>query len=181
MINGVDITLGILLALAFYSGFRKGLMATLAALVGLVLGVYAALYFSDYAGRLLAGWFDFSESNLKWISFVVTFLAVVFLANFVGKLLTKVANFTALGLLNKLLGGVLSVLQYAFILSVVFWFFNGSNLTGYVISEEKKENSLLYPYIAGLAPSIMPAIMEEYHEWKDQQNESPTEEPAETN
>ena len=56
--NSTDIVLGVILLLAFYSGFKKGLFVTLASLVGLIAGVYGAVYFSDYAGAYIAQWFD---------------------------------------------------------------------------------------------------------------------------
>ncbi|MEZ4777984.1 MAG: CvpA family protein [Flavobacteriaceae bacterium] len=160
--NSTDIVLGVILLLAFYSGFKKGLFVTLASLIGLVAGVYGAVYFSDYAGAYIAKWFHWSEEITKWASFAVTFLLIVLVLHLLGKFLTKIADFAALGLLNKLLGGVFSCLQYALILSVVFLFFNSSNLTGYIISEEKKETSLLYSKIEPIAPWILPALIQEF-------------------
>ncbi|MCB0456762.1 MAG: CvpA family protein [Flavobacteriaceae bacterium] len=160
--NSTDIVLGVILLLAFYSGFKKGLFVTLASLVGLIAGVYGAVYFSDYAGAYIAQWFDWSEEITKWASFAVTFLLIVLVLHLIGKFLTKIADFAALGLLNKLLGGVFSSLQYAFILSVVFLFFNSSNLTGYIISEEKKETSFLYSKIEPIAPWILPTLIQEF-------------------
>lgn len=160
--NTVDIVLGIILLLAFYSGFKKGLFVALASLIGLIAGVFGALYFSDYAGAYLSRWFDWGDQITKLASFAVTFLVIVIVVSMAGKFLTKIANFAALGLLNKLLGGVFSTLQYAFILSVVFMFFTGSNLTGYIISEEKKNNSILYAPVASLAPMVIPKVMEQF-------------------
>ena len=160
--NTVDIVLGIILLLAFYSGFKKGLFVALASLVGLIAGVFGALYFSDFAGAYLSRWFDWGDQMTKLASFAVTFLVIVVVISMAGKFLTKIANFAALGLLNKLLGGVFSTLQYAFILSVVFMFFTGSNLTGYVISEEKKNESILYAPVAALAPLVIPKVMKKF-------------------
>lgn len=162
--NSVDIILGVILLLSFISGFKKGLFVTLTSLIGLIAGVYGAVYFSDYAGSYISRWFDWGEQATKWASFAVTFLAIVFVLNFLGKFLTKIADFTALGLLNKLLGGIFSTLQYAFILSVVFLFFNSSNFTGYMISEEKKENSIVYSYIEPIAPWILPTAIAKFKE-----------------
>ena len=161
--NSVDIVLGVVLLLAFYSGFKKGLFVTLTSLIGLVAGVYGAVYLSDYAGAYIAKWFDWTEQTTKWAAFATTFLVIVLVLNVIGKFLTKIADFAALGLLNKLLGGVFSALQYAFILSVVFLFFNSSGLTGFVISEEKKETSVLYSKIEPLAPWILPTLIQEFH------------------
>jgi len=173
--NIVDIILGIILLLAFISGFKKGLFVTLASLIGLIAGVFGAIYFSDFAGGYLSGWFDWSDKITKLASFAVTFSIIVIIISMAGKFLTKIADFAALGLLNKLLGGVFSTLQYAFIISVFFMFFNSSNITGYVISEEKKNESVLYGPVASLAPLVVPHVMARFESEND--NEEETENP----
>lgn len=160
--NWVDIVIGIILILAFLSGYKKGLFVTLASLVGIIAGVFGAIYFSDFAGSYISRWFDLGDQITKLASFAVTFSIIVLLVSLAGKFLTKIADFAALGLLNKLLGGVFSVLQYAFIMSVFFMFFDGPNSTGYVISEEKKSESRLYGPVASLAPMIMPHVMAKF-------------------
>ena len=75
--------------------------------------------------------------------------------------LTKIVDFAFLGIFNKLLGGVFNMIISAFIVSVIFMFFNEWNATEYVISEEKKNNSYLYESIANLAPLILPDLIEE--------------------
>jgi len=165
--NTVDIILGIILLLAFYSGFKKGLFVTLASLIGIIAGVFGALYFSDFAGGYISNWFGWSDQTTKWASFAITFLAIVLVISIAGKFFTKIADFAMLGLLNKLLGGVFGTLQYAFIISVLFLFFNSSNITGYVISEEKKSDSRLYGPVASLAPLVIPKVMDKFKSEND--------------
>ncbi len=165
--NTVDIILGIILLLAFYSGFKKGLFVTLASLIGLIAGVIGAIYFSDFAGAYISRWFDLGDELTKWISFAVTFLGIIFIIGYLGKFLTKIADFAALGFLNKLLGGVFSTLQYALIISVIFMFFDSSNVTGFVISEEKKSESKLYGPVASLAPLVIPKVIEKFKDEDD--------------
>ncbi len=172
--NILDIILGVILLLAFISGFRKGLFVALASLVGLIAGVFGAIYFSDFAGGYISQWFNWSDQTTKLASFVVTFLVIVILINMAGKFLTKIADFAALGLLNKLLGGVFALLQYAFIISVLFMFFNNSNITGYVMSEEKKENSVLYTPIAALAPLVIPKVLAHFKTESEEESSEPT-------
>lgn len=160
--NVLDIILGLLLLGAFFSGLKKGFIQSFTSLVGLVVGVYAAFYFSDFVGNYLSAWFDWSEQVTKWAAFALTFFGVLFLANFVGKIFTKFIDIVLLGFLNKVLGGVFGVLKYAFILSVFFLFFNSNNFTGYMVSEEKRNESFLYGYIAPFAPSILPTIVEQF-------------------
>ncbi|MBL4663253.1 MAG: CvpA family protein [Flavobacteriaceae bacterium] len=167
--NMVDIILGIILLLAFISGFKKGLFVTLASLIGLIAGVFGAIYFSDFAGGYLSHWFDWSDKMTKLASFAVTFVIIVIIISMAGKFLTKIADFAALGLLNKLLGGGFSTLQYAFIISICFMFFNSTNITGYVISEEKKSESILYAPVASLAPLVVPHVMARFESEDDEE------------
>lgn len=156
----IDIILGVVLLIAFYLGFKKGLFVTLASLIGIVAGVYGAIYFSHYAADFLTNRFDWSTQTTNLAAFAVTFLIIVFVVSLAGKLLTKIADFAALGIVNKLLGAVFSVLKYAFIVSVIFMFVNASESYS-IVSEEQRSESILYPPVASLAPLVLPHILRE--------------------
>ena len=159
--NLLDIILGIILVFSFFQGMKKGLFVTLASLIGLVLGVIGAIYFSEYAASYINGWFSMNEQTSGFAAMAVTFVAIVFIVNWAGKFLTKIADFAFLGVFNKILGGVFNMIISAFIVSVIFMFFNDWNATEYVISEEKKNNSYLYEPVAALAPMVLPNLVEE--------------------
>jgi membrane protein required for colicin V production len=159
--NLLDIILGIILIFSFFQGTKKGLFVTLASLIGLVLGIMGAIYFSDYAANYINEWFSWKEQTTSFAAMAVTFIAIVIIVNWAGKFLTKIADFAFLGIFNKLLGGVFNMIISAFIVSVIFMFFNEWNATEYVISEEKKNNSYLFEPIANLAPLVLPNLVEE--------------------
>ena len=159
--NLLDIILGIILIFSFFQGTKKGLFVTLASLIGLVLGIMGAIYFSDYAANYINEWFSWNKQTTSFVAIAVTFIAIVIIVNWAGKFLTKIADFAFLGIFNKLLGGVFNMIISAFIVSVIFMFFNEWNATEYVISEEKKNNSYLYEPIANLAPLVLPDLVEE--------------------
>lgn len=165
--NTVDIILGVLLILAFYSGYKKGLFVALASLVGVILGIVGAYFFSDYTGDYIADWINTQPGVTKVVAFVITFIAIVVVIGMAGKVLTKIADFAALGLINKFLGGVFNTIKIAFVISVLFFFFGDSNVTGYVISEDKKEDSQLYDPIASLAPMVLPQLIDKIDEALD--------------
>lgn len=168
----VDIVLGIILLIGFYSGFKKGLFVALASLIGLIAGVYGALYFSDYAADYLSEWFDWSARTTQLVAFAVTFIAIVLLVSMAGKFLTKIADFAMLGTINKLLGGAFNAITFALIISVIFMFINASSaLSGYVISEEKKADSVLYSPIESLAPMLLPHILNEIDKYESSKDE----------
>jgi membrane protein required for colicin V production len=165
--NIIDIIIGVILLFAFYTGLKKGLFVTLASLIGLIAGVYGAIYFSHYAGAYLSNAFDWSDQVTYLSAFAITFLAIVFVISLAGKLLTKVADFAALGLINKLAGGVFNALKLAFIISVIFMFISSStSVSGLLISEEKKASSKLYEPIASIAPILLPNLLAEVENYR---------------
>ncbi|MCT8339462.1 CvpA family protein [Flavobacteriaceae bacterium TK19130] len=162
----IDIILGVILLIAFYFGYKKGLFVTLASLIGLIAGVYGAIHFSHIVGNWLSERYDWSIQTTNIVAFAVTFLIIVFVISLAGKFLTKVADFAALGLVNKLLGGVFSMLKYAFIVSVVFMLVDASD-SYRMVSIEERETSVLYPPVASLAPLVLPQILEEVNDFRN--------------
>jgi membrane protein required for colicin V production len=121
------------------------------------------MFFSDYVRVYLEKWFDWSTDLNRIVSFLITFFLVMFLFNLLGRLLTKVADFAMMGIFNKIFGGIFNVLKYAFLLSVVFMFVNASE-DYRILTQQKRDSSLLYTPVAAIAPAILPTIMEEVDE-----------------
>ena len=129
--------------------------------LGFVLGIYVSIHFS----YLLAGFFS---ENMGWdtqyvnlIAFAITFVLIVFLISLAGRVLTKIAVFAALGLVNKFLGGAFGLIKVAFLASVVIMFFKATNEEIDIISEESLERSALYEPIESIAPILLPSILRE--------------------
>ncbi len=166
--NGFDIVLTALFLFAFYRGIKKGLFVAATSLLGVIAGVYGAVYFSGYAASYIAQWFDWNEFITNLVAFAVTFLSIVTLISFAGKFLTKIADFAMLGIINKILGGIFNVFAQAFVYSVMIMFFNTSPyLQKYFITEESKETSVLYEPLESIAPLVIPQIIKEVNEFKD--------------
>lgn len=155
--NTLDIILGIILVIAFFRGFRKGLLRSLAALVGFVAAAYCAMFLSEYVEVYLVKWFNWSEYVNQVVAFLFMFIAIMFLFALLGRVLTKAADFMMMGLFNKLLGGLFNALKAAFLLSVIFMFVNASEEYR-ILSQKKRDASLLYNPIEALAPATLPAI-----------------------
>ena len=163
--NILDIAIALLLVISFFSGLKKGLFVSLASLVGLIAGVYCAIYFSSFAAAYISRWFDWSTETTNIAAFIITFLAVVSAVSWAGKFLTKLTDLAFLGIFNKLLGGIFQALTGAFILSVIFMFMNSWGVTEDLISDERKESSRLYEPVASIAPMILPYILKEVEEF----------------
>ncbi len=169
--NTLDIVLALILIIAFFVGFSRGFLLSLASLVGVIVGVYGAFYFSDYVARPLTSWFHMSAETTHLIAFIITFFLIALIFSIIGNLLTKVADFAMLGIFNKILGAVFNVLKYAFILSVLFMFLNNSNYQNQFI-EDNKAGSALYIPIAVIVPLVLPQILEEIESWETEREDS---------
>ncbi|WP_103068943.1 CvpA family protein [Aquimarina sediminis] len=167
--NYLDIILGIFLLWGLIKGFSKGLFSSLASLVALVVGIYIAVHFSHIAGRYLEEYVNWQEGATKLVAFAITFIVVVILVSLAGKILTKVADYAALGILNKILGGAFGVLKMAFIASVIIIFIDAINRNITLIKEETLNASVLYNPVRKLAPMVLPSILNKTEE-EDSEN-----------
>jgi membrane protein required for colicin V production len=154
--NWLDIVLAIPLLWFLYKGFRNGLIIELASLAALVLGIYAALHFSFYVQGYLEENFEIAENYLYIVSFAITFLIVAIVVYLAGKIIHKLVSIVALGLLNRLAGGLFGLLKAALVLSVILYFINGFDQG--LIKSDVKDSSILYDPIESIVPMIIPRL-----------------------
>lgn len=155
----IDIVLAALILFGLVRGFMKGLFVEVASLVALVAGVYGAIHFSNFAAIFLESKTDWTENTISVTAFAITFIIIIVVISFAGKALTKLANFAALGIINKLLGGVFGALKIALILSILLIVFNKMNSTVTFVNDEKLKDSILYKPVKSLAPMLFPSIL----------------------
>ena len=155
----IDIVLGALLLFGLIRGAMKGLFVEIASLFALVLGVFGAIHFSYFVADLIEPKVDWDEKIMNIVAFATTFVIIVLAISLAGKALTKLADFAALGMLNKLLGGVFGALKIGLILSVLLIVFNKLNKTLPFMEEEELEESILYKPVKSLAPMIFPTLI----------------------
>ena len=86
-------------------------------------------------------------------------MVIIITISVLGKMLTKLANFASLGVINKILGGVFGALKIGLILSVVFIFFGKMNNTIPFVNKETLEKSILYAPVKNIAQTIFPSII----------------------
>jgi len=166
--NTFDIIIAALLLFGFVRGLMKGLFVEVASLVALVAGVYGAIHFSYFLGDWLKNSVSWDEKYITLAAFAGTFVVIILAIATLGKVLTKIADFASLGILNKLLGGVFGALKIGLILSVIFIFFGKMNDTIPFVKQESLDASILYKPVKKIAPTIFPSII------KDDVNEETT-------
>ena len=157
--NIIDIILGALLLFGLIRGFMKGLFVEIASLVALLLGIYGAIHFSFYAAGFLESRVDWGEKTINIVAFAVTFVVIVLAISLAGKALTKLADFAALGIINKLAGGLFGIVKIGLILSTVLLVFSKLNKTLPLLEPNDLEESLLYEPVKSMTPTLFPNLI----------------------
>jgi membrane protein required for colicin V production len=75
------------------------------------------------------------------------------------KLLTKIADFAMLGLLNKIAGGIFGALKVAVMIGAVLVFFDTVNQAKNIIEEETKNESVLYGPLKEIGAFIFSKVL----------------------
>ena len=156
----VDIILAALLLFGLIRGFIKGLFVEISSLVALALGLYGAIHFSYFLAGFLKDRLSSPENYIQIMAFAGTFVLIVIMISMAGKLLTKLADAAALGIVNKVFGAAFGLLKIGLILSVVLIVFEKLNRTLPFVSKETVENSILYKPVKQFAPALFPSILE---------------------
>jgi len=164
----LDIILLAFLLFGLINGLRRGLFVEVASLVALVAGIYGAIHFSNFAADFLMEKVDWNEKTVNITAFIITFIVIVLVIALAGKALTKIADFAALGILNKILGGIFGLLKMAVILSVILIIFDTLNKTIPFTDEDDLEDSMIYEPIKSLVPTIFPIILEKKSSLEDE-------------
>ena len=136
----MDILLLILLAVGFVSGLVSGAVKQLLSLVAFVIGFIIACLYYQGLGEVLGSIVPV-PTLCRVVAFLLLWVIVPIVARLAGALLTSLLDdLFAMGLLNRLLGGILGVAKYALVLGAFIWFFSSINM----IKEETMQESKLY-------------------------------------
>lgn len=163
----IDIIIAALLLFGFIKGLLKGLFGEIAALVALVAGIYGSIHFSYFVKNQLVEHVSWEPRYISLASFAITFIIIALSISLLGKLLTKIADFAALGLINKILGGCFGALKIGLIISVALMFFDKINKTIPFVGKEEVKQSILFEPIKQIVPSIFPDLIKGFDPTED--------------
>ena len=153
----LDVVLLLVLLVGAWRGFTKGLILSVASMVGLVGGIWAASHFSHMVAEQLAPHVTWSVNSLHMASLALTFLLVVVTVHLLAKLLEKMLDLVALGLVNKLAGALFGLLKFALVLSFGVMLLNQWMGPRAWVPHSEQPSVMLGP-VEALAPALMPAF-----------------------
>jgi len=118
----IDIIFLILLILAIVKGYRNGFVVAVFSLLGILVGLAAAMKFSTLVAAWLQDSTSISAHWLPFLSFVLVMVAVVLLVRLGALFIQSAMELVLLGWLNKLSGIVLYAVLYITLYSVVIFY-----------------------------------------------------------
>lgn len=152
----IDFIFLIVLVLAIFKGYSRGLIVAVFSLVAFFIGLMAAIKFS----ASVAGWMqDRSGYQTTWmpfIAFVVVMAGVMLLIRLGANMIEKAVKLVMLGWLNKVGGIVFFALIYITFFSIILFYANNLGL----LTEETISSSRTYPLIAPWGVKAINAIGE---------------------
>ena len=154
--NYFDLIIVLVLLIAFYSGYKNGLIKTIFKTAGYIAGGVAGL---ALAVKYLATW----ESQTQKVAFALlaVFIAASvgeFLLGKIGSLFRKILFVQPFKFIDSLLGAGLSTLRAVFILYLVATLFVFSTWS---IADKYIKPSELYDYADSHLPSVMNEVKSE--------------------
>lgn len=160
----LDIILILLLFIGTFKGMKNGLFVEFASLVGLLIGLWVALKFSDVTRDFFGNHLGSNPKTAYIFAFIITFLAVVVGISLLAKVLTKIADFSGLGIFNAIGGGLFGFIRTLLVMSVLLNIFEKINFMQMLASKETLDKSILYRPLKASAEIVYPFLKEELHE-----------------
>lgn len=144
----LDVVGVILIALFFIRGYMRGLVVAVFSVVAILLGIVCALKLSASlsAWMLEKGWV--SSGWVQVVSYLVLFIGVVLIVRLIAGMISKAMEGMALGVANKVIGGLLYAFLGAVLWSSLLWIGDKAH----IITPQTIAESKTYGWLSRLAP-----------------------------
>ncbi len=147
----LDLILLVPLLIGAYTGYKRGLIMELIGIIALILAVMGAFKLLHTGIEFLSKYIPEYSNFIPFIAFIGIFIGILILVNMLGRMTKKFLDLTILGAFDNIIGALIGIFKWAFLVSVVLWLSLQVNL---VIPSALTDNSVLYPYIVELAPKV---------------------------
>lgn len=150
----IDIIYAILIVIAIFKGYKKGLIIAIFSIVAFIVGLAAALKLSATVAAYLQNSVNISGKWLPFLSFAMVFGLVAVLVGMGGKLIEKTFEMALLGWANRIGGILLFVILYTIIFSIFLFYAEKIHL----FEEATIQSSKVFPFIKPWGPKVINAF-----------------------
>ena len=157
--NYFDLIVILILFIAFYGGYRNGLIKSIFSTIGYIAGGVLGL---AAAANYLSTWqSELQKVGLALLAILLGATIGEFLLGKIGSLFRKVLFVPPFKFIDSLLGAGLSVARAAFILYLVSTLLVVSS---WILADEQVKTSKIYTYTESHLPSVMKEIRAEIND-----------------
>nr|WP_286849056.1 MULTISPECIES: CvpA family protein [unclassified Proteiniphilum] len=160
--NWFDLTIGIILLVAFINGYRKGFVMQV---IGFATVVLAAIFGGRIAEKILPGVINISNLSTdaaKVLSFILAFALIAIVLSLIGRLLQRFIDMVFLSIINRLLGAVIAAGTMMLFLSIILNMILMLDKNELIIKKNIKEESFFFERVEVVLPAIVPYIDKEF-------------------
>ncbi|MBG9376046.1 CvpA family protein [Panacibacter sp. DH6] len=150
----IDVITLIILAMAVFKGFSRGLIVSILSFLGILIGLAAAMKLSVAVAAWLDDHTGIGTQWLPFIAFLVVLIGVMLLVRWVANLAEAAIEIVLLGWLNKLGGIVFYILLYMMVYSILLFYATEMGL----LKPETIEASHTYVLIEPWGPQVISAL-----------------------
>jgi membrane protein required for colicin V production len=154
--NYLDIVVISLVVILGFRGFITGFVKELFSLIGIIGGVFVASRFSKDIGIFINdNIFEIANNSaLGAVGFAIGFVLFIVFASVIGMAVSKIVDGIGLGILDKIIGSVVSAGKIFLIFSIIAYGANSVKAIQQNI-EDKVENSMVYPILVDTGSYIV--------------------------
>ena len=150
----IDFITLILLVLAVWKGYRRGLIVAIFSFVAILVGLAAAVKLSVVMASWLAENTNISARWLPFISFIAVMIIVIIIIQLVARLIQASVELISLGWLNRLAGIVFYLAIYLLIYSIVLFYLTRMG----ILKESTIDSSGTYGLIEPFGPKAVEMV-----------------------
>jgi membrane protein required for colicin V production len=147
----IDVTFFIVMIIAIFKGFSKGLILGIFSLLAFIIGLAAALKLSAIVAHYLE---NSTGSTAKWLpvlSFFLVFIVVALLVHLGARIIKKTISLAMLGWADKIGGIAFYIIIYTIIFSVILFFAEKT----FLIKPETIASSSVHDYVSPWGPKVI--------------------------
>lgn len=166
----IDIIFLILAAFAVIKGLSRGFIIAVFSLIGVVVGVAAAMKLS----YIVANWLQPSLHTegiwLPVVSFMIVMFGVILLVRWIANLLQAAIKIAMLGWLNKLGGVVLYLFIFFIVYSILLFYLTQMKIISAETINASKTYNLVEPFgptAVDMVSYIIPVFKDIFHQLSD--------------
>jgi len=152
--NSLDIYILIPIVFGFIIGIFRGMVKEIISLMIIFIGILFSRNLAPFISVWLMKWFKISVTSVQPISIIIAFLLIAIVLIIIGKIIHKMVKALSLGSINAVIGGIISTIKYALIVSLLLVLLEALDNQFAFLDENLKSESALYKPVKNFAPDL---------------------------